>query len=78
MDYSEQSSVEKGLRFKTRSGLLVVTTGSTTLIDSTNVYVHEVEIVKGPGQGSKFKFLLNLDYADLDIMVLPSFWYATC
>ncbi len=78
MGYAEQNSVEKGLRFKTRSGLIVQTTGSTTHIESTNVYVHEVEIVEGPGQGSKFKFLLNLDYADLDIMVLPSFWYATC
>ena len=79
MGYAEQNSVEKGLRFKTRSGLIVQTTGSTTHIESTNVYVHEVEIVKGPGQGSMFKFLLNLDYADLDIMVLPSFvWYATC
>ncbi len=62
MGYSEQSSVEKGLRFKTRSGLLVVTTGSTTHIESTNVYVHEVEIVVGSGDG--MLFLHNLDYAD--------------
>ncbi len=62
MGYSEQSSVEKGLRFKTRSGLLVVTTGSTTHIESTNVYVHEVEIVAGSGDG--MKFLHNLDYAE--------------
>ena len=77
MGYAEQNSVEKGLRFKTRSGLIVQTTGRTTYIESSNIYVHEVEIVKGPGQGRMFKFLLNLDYADLDI--IPSFvWYATC
>ena len=62
MGYSEQSSVEKGLRFKTRSGLLVVTTGSTTHIESTNVYVHEVEIVVGSGEG--MQFLHNMDYAE--------------
>lgn len=62
MGYAEQNSVEKGLRFKTRGGLVVQTTGSTTHIGSTDVYVHEVEIVEGPGQGSKF--LHNLDYAE--------------
>ncbi len=62
MAYAEQSSVEKGLRFKTKGGLLVQTTGSTTHIASTNVYVHEVEVVEGPGQGSKY--LHNLDYAE--------------
>ena len=40
----------------------VQTTGSTTHIESTNVYVHEVEVVEGPSQGSKF--LHNLDYAE--------------
>ncbi len=64
MGYAEQNSVEKGLRFKTRSGLVVQTTGSTTHIASTNVYVHEVEILQGPGGGSKF--LHNLDYAEPD------------
>ena len=62
MAYAEQSSVEKGLRFKTRGGLLVQTTGSTTHIASTNVYVHEVEVIEGPSQGSKY--LHNLDYAE--------------
>ncbi len=62
MAYAEQSSVEKGLRFKTKGGLLVQTTGSTTHIASTNVYVHEVEVVEGPSQGSKY--LHNLDYAE--------------
>ena len=62
MGYAEQNSVEKGLRFKTKGGLLVQTTGSTTHIASTNVYVHEVEVVEGPSQGSKY--LHNLDYAE--------------
>ena len=62
MGYSEQNSVEKGLRFKTRSGVLVVTTGRTIHIESTNVFVHEVEIVVGAGDG--MKFLHNLDYAE--------------
>ena len=62
MVYAEQSSVEKGLRFKTQGGLLVQTTGNTTHIASSNVYVHEVEVVEGPGQGSKY--LHNLDYAE--------------
>ena len=62
MGYAEQSSIEKGLRFKTRGGLLVETTGNTTLITSTNVHVHEVEVVEGPSQGNKY--LHNLDYAE--------------
>lgn len=62
MGYAEQGSIEKGLRFKTRSGLVVETTGSTTHIESTDVNVHEVEIVEGSSQGNKF--LHNLDYAE--------------
>ena len=62
MGYAEQNSVEQGLRFKTRSGLIVQTTGSTTHIGSTEVHVHEVEVIEGPSQGSKF--LHNLDYAE--------------
>ncbi len=62
MGYAEQNSVEKGLRFKTRSGLIVQTTGSTTHIGSTEVYVHEVEIVEGPSPGTKY--LHNLAYAE--------------
>ena len=64
MGYAEQNSIEQGLRFKTRSGLVVQTTGNTTRVESTNVYVHEVEVLQGPGEGSKF--LHNLDYAELD------------
>ncbi len=62
MAYVEQNSVEKGLRFKTRGGLVVKTTGSTTHIESKDIYVHEVEVVEGPSQGSKY--LHNLDYAE--------------
>ena len=61
MSYAEQDSVEAGLSFKTPSGLLVKTTGTTLLIDSNGIYVHEVEIVEGVGMGSKF--LHNLDKA---------------
>ena len=56
-------SIDAGLRFKTRSELIVETTGVTQHIDSTNVYVHEVVIVEGStGQG--YKYLHNLDYAE--------------
>ncbi len=62
MGYAEQKSVEKGLRFKTRGGLLVQTTGNTTYISSVEVYVHEVEVVGGPTPG--WTYLHNLDYAE--------------
>ncbi len=62
MAYAEQNSVAQGLRFKTLAGLVVQTTGSTTRIESVNIYVHEVEIVEGPSQGRKY--LHNLDYAE--------------
>ena len=62
MAYAEQNSVEKGLRFKTRGGLVVETTGSTTYIAGVNIYVHEVEVVEGASTGGKF--LHNLDFAE--------------
>ena len=62
MVYVEMSSVESGLRFKTRSGLIVETTGVTHHIDTTQVNVHEVVIVEGDGQGEKY--LHNLDVAE--------------
>jgi hypothetical protein len=62
MAYAEQSSVEAGLRFKTRSGLVVQTTGNSLHVESHNIYAHEVEIVEGQWQGNKF--LHNLDYAE--------------
>ncbi len=64
MGYAKQNSIEQGLRFKTRSDLVVQTTGNTISIASTNGYVHEVEILQGPGEGRKF--LRNLDYAEPD------------
>jgi len=45
------TSVEAGLRFKTLAGLVVETTGVTLHIGSTEVHVHEVEIVEGNFKG---------------------------
>ena len=63
MKYAEMDSIDAGLRFKTRSELIVETTGVTQHIDSTNVYVHEVVIVEG-STGQRYKYLHNLDYAE--------------
>ncbi|PKB83137.1 MAG: hypothetical protein BZY88_02840 [SAR202 cluster bacterium Io17-Chloro-G9] len=60
--YAEMESVEAGLKFKTRAGLTVETTGVSLQVESTNVHVHEVVIVEGEGQGEKY--LHNLDYAE--------------
>ena len=62
MKHSEMNSFEPGLRFKTVGGLIVETTGQTQLIDSVEVYVHEVVIVEGVGEGNKY--LHNLDSAE--------------
>ena len=62
MSYAEMTTIEPGLRFKTRSGLIVETTGVSQEIESVDVYVHEVVIVEGTGKGSKY--LHNLDYAE--------------
>ena len=62
MSYAVMESVEAGLRFKTRSGLVVETTGVTQEIESNNVFVHEVVILEGPAQGNKY--LHNLDSAE--------------
>ena len=51
MAYVDMNSVESGLRFKTRSGLIVETTGVSLHIDTTQVNVHEVVIVEGEGEG---------------------------
>ena len=59
--YAEMQSIQPGLRFKSPSGLLIETTGTTQRIASHSMYVHEVAVVDGPRQGQKF--LLNLDYA---------------
>jgi predicted RecB family endonuclease len=55
-------SIESGLKFKTRAGLVVETTGVTMRVESEDVHVHEVVIVEGAGEGSKY--LHNLDYAE--------------
>ncbi len=60
--YSEMNSIEPGLRFKTIGGLIVETTGQTQSIDSVQVYVHEVVIVEGVGEGNRY--LHNLDSAE--------------
>ena len=54
-------SIEACLKFKTISGIMVETTGTTTHVESTEVYVHEVVIMEGVGQGNKY--LHNLDSA---------------
>ena len=55
-------SIEPGVRFKTRAGLIVETTGTTQQLETNNLQVHEVVIVEGAGEGSKY--LHNLDYAE--------------
>ena len=60
--YVDMRSIESGFRFKTRSGLIVETTGVSRHIDTTQVNVHEVVIVEGDGQGEKY--LHNLDVAE--------------
>ena len=62
MSYAEMGSIEAGLRFKTRAGLVVETTGVSLDVESVNVHVHEVVIVEGAGEGSKY--MHNLDYAE--------------
>ncbi len=63
MSYVESDSVEAGLKFKSPSGLIVETTGSTSNVEAHNIYVHEVKILEGDYSGETF--LLNLDYAEL-------------
>ena len=62
LKYAEMDGIEAGLQFKTQSGLLVETTGVTQNIELHNIYVHEVVIVEGTGQG--YKYLHNLDSAE--------------
>ncbi len=62
MSYAEMDSIESGVKFKTRAGLVVETTGVSEAVESNDLHVHEVVIVEGPGEGSKY--LHNLDYAE--------------
>ena len=61
MKYAEMDSIDAGLRFKSASGQIVETTGKTTHVESTSVYVHEVKVLEGVGEGETF--LHNLDFA---------------
>ncbi len=60
--YAEMSSIDAGIKFKTRAGLVVETTGVSQQLEVNDVNVHEVVIVEGDGQGEKY--LHNLDYAE--------------
>ena len=62
MAYAEMDSIEAGLKFKTRGGLTVETTGVSQAIEGHDMIVHEVVIIDGPWEGSKY--LLHLDYAE--------------
>ena len=62
MKYSEQGSIEAGLRFKTIGGVMVETTGVTVHVESTEVYTHEVKVTEGAGEGNTY--LHNLDSAE--------------
>ena len=62
MKYAEMDSIEAGLRFKSASGLIVETTGKTSVIEVHGTYVHEVKIVEGEYAGEVF--LHNLDFAE--------------
>ena len=62
MSYSEMEKVEAGLKFKTKSGCIVETTGNSVHLESHDAIVHEVEITEGAGKGRKF--LHNLDIAE--------------
>jgi len=60
--YAEMTSIEAGLKFKTWAGLTVETTGVTQAIEGHDMNVHEVVIIDGAGEGSKY--LIHLDYAE--------------
>ena len=60
--YAEMQSIDAGIKFKTRAGLVVETTGVSEQIESVDIHVHEVVIVEGDGQGEKY--MHNLDYAE--------------
>jgi len=62
LSYAESESVEAGLKFKTRAGLVVETTGVSLKVEVNDINVHEVVIVEGAGEGSKY--LIHLDYAE--------------
>ena len=52
--YAEMGSIDAGIKFKTRAGLVVETTGVSQQLEAGDVNVHEVVIVEGAGQGEKY------------------------
>jgi hypothetical protein len=60
--YAEMQSIDAGIKFKTRAGLVVETTGVSQQLESVEVNVHGVVIVEGEGHGEKY--LHNLDFAE--------------
>ena len=62
MDFSKTESIDSGLKFKTISNLMVETTGITEHLEETDLYVHEVKVLEGPGEGNTY--LHNLDSAE--------------
>ena len=62
LTYSKMEHIDSGLKFKTISGIMVETTGVTVQVESTDVYVHEVTITEGIGEGNQY--LHNLDSAE--------------
>ena len=48
MKFSEMATIEAGLMFETKGGVMVKTTGATLHVPSHNVYAHEVVVAEGP------------------------------
>lgn len=61
MSYVETENVEAGKKFTTPIGLSVETTGVSLLVESHDLFVHEVIITAGVGEGESF--YINLDVA---------------
>ncbi|MBM24727.1 MAG: hypothetical protein CL760_03355 [Chloroflexi bacterium] len=62
MEFSKTESIDSGLKFKTISNLMVETTGITEHLEEADLYVHEVKVLEGPGEGNTY--LHNLDSAE--------------
>jgi hypothetical protein len=65
MKFAEMKTVAAGLRFKTRSNLVVTTTGKTLAVTphghTAEIYAHEVSVTDGPNKGQVYWH--NLDAA---------------
>lgn len=61
MKYSEMATIEPGLMFETKGGVMVKTTGASLYLPSHDGYAHEVVVAEGPGEG--YKYWHNLDTA---------------